>query len=208
MDTLGRGFRNCDLWFESAAAPHGAVGVGDELVGMDVTNASYKGAHFAVFPPKLISPLILASTSEHGCCAACGVPWSRVGADEEVGRRPAEGGAYALDPEATGTDHQNVGENSLRAGVRTLVRETLGWRQACGCQTGEVVPATVLDPFVGSGTTALVALRLGRHAWGIDLSGEYLDRHAVERVQVELAARGRDEEFGSAKVRLERGRAL
>ncbi len=35
------------------------------------------------------------------------------------------------------------------------------------------VPCTVLDCFVGSGTTALVADRLQRHAIGIDLSIDY-----------------------------------
>jgi DNA modification methylase len=34
---------------------------------------------------------------------------------------------------------------------------------------------TVLDPFVGSGTTAVVALRLGRKAIGIDVSVDYLE---------------------------------
>ncbi len=34
---------------------------------------------------------------------------------------------------------------------------------------------TVLDPFVGSGTTAVVALRLGRKAIGIDASADYLE---------------------------------
>jgi DNA modification methylase len=33
----------------------------------------------------------------------------------------------------------------------------------------------VLDPFMGSGTTAVVARRLGRRFLGIDLSGEYVD---------------------------------
>jgi DNA modification methylase len=36
------------------------------------------------------------------------------------------------------------------------------------------VPAVVLDPFSGAGTTALVALRLGRSATGIELNGEYI----------------------------------
>lgn len=39
-----------------------------------------------------------------------------------------------------------------------------------GCPTGGVV----LDPFVGSGTTAAVALRLGRRAIGVDLNPAYI----------------------------------
>jgi site-specific DNA-methyltransferase (adenine-specific) len=34
---------------------------------------------------------------------------------------------------------------------------------------------TVLDPFLGSGTTAVVAHRLGRKCYGYDLSAEYID---------------------------------
>jgi len=37
------------------------------------------------------------------------------------------------------------------------------------------IPATVLDPFVGSGTTVQVAKSLGRNAIGIDLSADYLE---------------------------------
>ena len=51
--------------------------------------------------------------------------------------------------------------------------ETLGWRPTCGCACGEPVSATVLDPFLGSGTTALVADRLGRDCIGIELNPEY-----------------------------------
>ena len=34
---------------------------------------------------------------------------------------------------------------------------------------------TVLDPFVGSGTTCLAAARAGRHSVGCDVEGSYLD---------------------------------
>jgi DNA modification methylase len=41
----------------------------------------------------------------------------------------------------------------------------------------------VLDPFVGSGTTVDVSLKLRRAGWGIDLNAEYLDEFAIPRVE-------------------------
>jgi hypothetical protein len=45
------------------------------------------------------------------------------------------------------------------------------------------VPAIVLDPFCGSGTTARVARNLGRSAIGLDVSFEYLKEHAMVRAR-------------------------
>jgi len=38
---------------------------------------NYSGKHFAVFPPKLVAPLIAASVPRH-CCSACGMPFAPV----------------------------------------------------------------------------------------------------------------------------------
>lgn len=43
-----------------------------------VSKGGYSGAHYAVFSPDLITPCILAGTSEHGCCAQCGKSYERV----------------------------------------------------------------------------------------------------------------------------------
>jgi len=51
----------------------------------------------------------------------------------------------------------------------------LGWRPTCACPAHEPQPARILDPFGGSGTTGLVADRLGRDATLIDLSDAYQD---------------------------------
>ena len=50
-----------------------------------------------------------------------------------------------------------------------------------GCPHGGIV----LDPFLGSGTTAIVAQRLGRHFVGIDCNREYCDiaRRRIARIQ-------------------------
>lgn len=184
-DYSDRAFRNSDLWFASVGKPHGAVGVGDEIVGLDVTSKGYKGAHYAVFPPALITPLILAGTSEHGCCVSCGHPWERVAARVTDMVRPEERGARA-DADAAGVALSGL-NTGLRLGHKEKSSQTLGWRQACACRTEEVVPAVVLDPFVGSGTTVATAIQLGRAGVGIDLSEDYLRENAIPRIEAAIA---------------------
>ena len=54
------------------------------------------------------------------------------------------------------------------------------------------IPATVLDPFVGSGTTLVVARQLGRSGVGLDLSLDYLSQQARKRLGLDkLATWGR-----------------
>jgi len=52
---------------------------------------------------------------------------------------------------------------------------TTGWRQACPCAPQDPVPQTVLDPFGGAGTTALVADRLGHNAILCELNPDYVE---------------------------------
>ena len=52
-------------------------------------------------------------------------------------------------------------------------KETVGWEEGCA-HAGAPVPATVFDPFAGSGTTLLVAQNLGRSGVGLELSAPYI----------------------------------
>jgi len=145
-----------------------------------VATQPYPGAHFAVFPPKLITPCILAGTSAHGCCSECGAPWVRE-VERGRGTRQPDGTPDGNWDTARGvpryTAAKRFGENSAR---------TTGWAPTCD-HAAPAVPCTVLDPFVGSGTTAYVAKEHGRKAIGCDLSADYLELAAARLRQGVLA---------------------
>jgi len=176
----GRAFRNSDLWFASIAPPHGLVGMGDELVGLDVTSDPTKFAHFATFPRALVEPLVKCSTSEAGVCSKCGKQWTRrvekttIGGIYKVGAKAV--GHYG----GQGTSTSTLG-SILPHNQRAPKTNTLGWTATCTC-TAEAVPATVVDPFAGSLTTLAVARDLGRRSVGIELSESYCEMGVKHRI--------------------------
>lgn len=160
-----------------------------------VNSKPYKGSHFATWPPELVEPMILASTSAHGVCGACGTPPQRVQLapcpacghmraprtktcpschtelDWKAGRvdpTTEDGSAYLSTDFATAGKHVPRKEGSM-GNKKTQVQYVPG----CDCQA-DIVPAVVLDPFSGSATTGMVATRLGRNYVGIDLNEDYL----------------------------------
>jgi hypothetical protein len=137
-----------------------------------IATQPFAGAHFAAFPEKLVEPCVLAGTSERGCCPKCGAPWVR--AVEQVGQHKArwKAGASILEHEPLYMNRPNTGVLGT-----AMIKDytTIGWRPSCDCDAGEPVPCTVLDPFLGSGRTALVAARLGRDCVGIELKGGYCE---------------------------------
>lgn len=53
-------------------------------------------------------------------------------------------------------------------------REFKGWKPGCSCDAGSPLPCLVLDPFMGSGTVAVVARELNRSSVGCELNPEYI----------------------------------
>lgn len=133
---------------------------------LQIPVASEREAHFAVFPPKLVLPCLLAGTSERGVCPACGAPYRRV---TQAERKPTRPGAAT---KVTG-DSRVDGNRDPQRHV-TEVR-TVGWRPGCDCRAGEPVPATVLDPFAGTFTVGAVAVKKRRRAIGLELNPEYVE---------------------------------
>ncbi len=174
-------------WETSDRIPSCPIGRNRRTV-WTIATAPYSGAHFATFPPKLIEPMVKAGTSEHGVCPECGAPWKRVTRKTAVDK---EGwGAAKKDHTGPVSGSQSmIRDGHGRAG--STVTTTLGFVSTCD-HARKPVPATVLDPFAGSGTTVMVARSLGRHGIGIDLSPKYLQlaRQRLELDKVDAWGKG------------------
>jgi len=139
-----------------------------------IPSRPFREAHFAVFPSALIETPIRA-----GCpgavCRACGTPrfpiWKTKAKQHSIG---ATSGTYWK-------TRNFSGDNTVRN-----LSELLGSTD-CGCGAGWK-PGLVLDPFMGSGTTAEVALRQGKHFIGIELNPNYIRiaRNRIKRLAIRL----------------------
>jgi len=139
-----------------------------------IATQPYPGSHFAVFPSKLIEPCIKAGTSERGVCPECGRAWVRV-ISKETSFESGSGRAGRSAEEVNASGKWRLGGLAGNANLKlgpTVRSETLGWRATCPCGA-DPIPATVLDPFLGSGTTAQVARSLGRNCIGFELNEGY-----------------------------------
>jgi DNA modification methylase len=135
----------------------------------------FAGAHFATFPTEIPRRCIKASTSERGVCPTCGAQWERV---VENGEKESLDGSRRTPPTYDDTHLVKAEEKWKRKNpMETSMfypKTTTGFRPTCACPPAEPIPATVLDPFNGAGTTGLVCQELNRRYIGLDLSGEYL----------------------------------
>jgi hypothetical protein len=77
--------------------------------------------------------------------------------------------------------------NSCGNSVAGVSTRTVGWKPTCECNSSEVEPCIVLDPFVGSGTTIAVADRLGLTGIGIEINPDYV---AMARQRVAKSTTG------------------
>ena len=118
--------------------------------------------HFAAFPPALVRPIVLG-WSPPGVCTACG-----------HGRRPASDVQYLSGTNRPGYETAVTGRHMTHIRMGDGIRVTItGYACACPQPDAPTRPAVVLDPFGGTGTTALVASCYGRVGVTVDLSADY-----------------------------------
>lgn len=184
----GRNFRSSDFFFRTW---QGMLTNEAGPMAMVVNTKGYSAAHFATWPVDLVATMIKAGSSERGVCPACGASWERI--TEKSGESSTEKAKRLGYSEKRGSGGALVRNNLDYAGGHgSNIREsiTTGWQPTCTCDASEPIPATVLDPFNGSGASGRAALQLNRSYIGIDICKSYLDDLAPARlgnVQIEMA---------------------
>ena len=116
--------------------------------------------HFAAFPMEF-PRRIIRGWSPSGVCVECG-----------EGRRPVSERTITGDRGGRKFNVLTPDSTTARLGTEGH-HEITGYACACPEPTAATTPAVVLDPFGGTGTTALVASVLGRHGVSVDMSADY-----------------------------------
>lgn len=144
--------------------------VPDDLWNIAV--ACLKEAHFAVFPPKLIEMPMLAGCPKQ-VCKKCGIPklqrteGGNMNAFNIRVRDVKKGRIKHTNRKASNKEITGYCEKDYIS--KPIVKTVLG----CKCNAGFAL-GVVLDPFMGSGTTAVVAKRHGRDFLGLELNPDYI----------------------------------
>jgi hypothetical protein len=138
-------------------------------------------SHFAAFPVEW--PLrIIRGWSPIGICTECedgrrpvAQPARLSLEGERLAARRNSGDTYSAIPRGGGdagiSHHQKLSETERE---RLMIPAAItGYACACPEPTAPTRPAVVLDPFGGTGTTALAADVLGRHGISVDASADY-----------------------------------
>jgi DNA modification methylase len=172
----------------SFALPESKI-VGNPLEGRNkrcvwnIPTQPFPEAHFAVFPEKLVLTPMQAGCPQD-VCVRCGRPKRLI---KKVTQNPdafnirvrdvKEGRIKFADRKASDREVSQYREKEYRATERERVIS-----EGCECGAG-FRRGIVLDPFAGSGTTCMVAKRLGRDFIGIDISERYCEM-ARKRLEV------------------------
>ena len=138
----------------------------------EIATEPFPEAHFATFPQVLVERCLKAGCPEQ-VCGECGKPRERV-----LERTPA----VVMSPSSQyghGAGRNDGGRSEL-VGASA---ETVGLTD---CGHAAYRPGIVLDPFLGSGTTAYVARRLGRRCVGLELNEDYCKMIAKRTQQLSL----------------------
>ena len=146
----------------------------------NVGTARSKHKHKASYPVELVVPCVLAGCPE-ARCEACGTPYHRV---VYTGNSESHAPPSWLNP---GRSHRK--KDSEGWDGYGQFKNTRKWTDefvpGCNCNVGSNIPE-ILDPFGGSGTTAIAAAQNKRGCTLVELTPDYCDI-SIDRINKETS---------------------
>jgi len=147
----------------------------------NINTKRFKEPHFAVFPEKLIEPMIDAGCPRY-VCSKCGKPREKI--YEVVGHQITDfikidggdkNGKYYGSEQKDYESSKTQKPSETKKRIFKSMSEIKDYKYSdCHCGA-KFKPGIVLDPFLGAGTTAVVAKKLGRNFIGIELNPDYIE---------------------------------
>jgi len=151
----------------------------------EIATQPYPEAHFATFPEELARRCVAAGCPEQ-VCRVCGKARERIVETNNPSLHAADdktlGWANMHSKTSNAQSSKSLHRNPGGVYSSAVVK---GWTD---CGHGDYRTGLTVDPFMGSGTVAHVARKLGRHAVGIDLNESYLELAARRLQQQSLFA--------------------
>ena len=131
--------------------------------------------HYAAYPLALVANCLKSSTSAKGYCPECAAPWVRMMTEPSGGSTGNGSWIDHSNDKTTGRIGSNTRVHSGSDAKPYEGGKTIGWRPSCPHADLEPRPGLVLDPFGGSGRTAIAAQQLGLDSISIELNPDYAE---------------------------------
>lgn len=149
-----------------------------------VSSENFGEKHFATYPSKLILTCLDAGCPEK-ICVYCNRPYITIYDEDRVNTRPGINVGNAK----SGTDsdpNKDLHNSDLSKYRQQIIRSNFRLIKDCNCEDDKYKRGIVLDPFIGAGTTALVALQNSRRFIGIELQKDFINM-TMKRIEPYLS---------------------
>lgn len=168
----GKGLHDHSGYFSADGTPRFYPQGRNKRCVWTITTKGFPNAHFATFPEELIETPIKAGCPEF-ICKECGKAREKIfETDNPKGITGRAGKPMVTNGVVDTYDSKQRCEPGHNSTVYSSAKFK-GYTD-CGCNVG-YEGGIVLDPFCGSGTSALVALKLNRNFIGFEISQKYVD---------------------------------
>lgn len=158
---------NVSVPYARAGNPHGDMR--NARTVLDITTEGTETEHYASYPTRLVEIGITAGCP-YAICDKCNKPKEKIFTKTKTNQSGSGQSGNLIDGKQQDANDQIRENNDLR--LEPVVDYQYAGEKACKCGV-DFHPGIVFDPFSGTGTTQLVAIKLDRSYLGVELQETY-----------------------------------